>query len=294
MVMLQKEPPGRASVQELEMELSEERSLSTARNRLLDANIKELNDLYLVLKEKLQELRRRNEKIKRFEADLVQAGKLSALGEMAGSIAHEIKNPMISIQGFAERIEKTSEPEKVNRYARLIGREAQRLSKVIVSLLDFARRNEPKKERLNINDIVDETMLFMEHHLTRFKKVELVIEKAEQLPLVDVDKIQVQQTIVNIMINGAQAMPDGGRITVRTVTDGASVSILIADNGTGIRKDDMAKIFQPFFTTKDAGEGTGLGLPLCKKLIEANGGRIEVESAPGSGTTFTLNFPVPQ
>ncbi len=292
--MLQKEPPGRASVQELEMELSEERSLSTARNRLLDANIKELNDLYLVLKEKLQELRRRNEKIKRFEADLVQAGKLSALGEMAGSIAHEIKNPMISIQGFAERIEKTSEPEKVNRYARLIGREAQRLSKVIVSLLDFARRNEPKKERLNINDIVDETMLFMEHHLTRFKKVELVIEKAEQLPLVDVDKIQVQQTIVNIMINGAQAMPDGGRITVRTVTDGASVSILIADNGTGIRKDDMAKIFQPFFTTKDAGEGTGLGLPLCKKLIEANGGRIEVESAPGSGTTFTLNFPVPQ
>jgi signal transduction histidine kinase len=276
---------------ELEIELEETRSLSQTRNRLLLANIQELDGAYNVLKEKLKELKRRDERIKSFQEELTRANKLSALGELAGSIAHEIKNPLISIQGFAKRIEKTKEQGKIDNYAKLIDKEAGRLSNVLLKLLEFSRMDEPKKEYVDVNEIVDDTVLFMEHHLTRFKNMELVVEKGKNLPLIKVDKIHIQQTLVNIMMNAAQAMPGGGIIRITTEKYDSDVCIAITDNGTGIAEENINKIFEPFFTTKEKGEGTGLGLSLCKRLIEANGGRIEVESKVGEGSTFRILIP---
>lgn len=278
-------------ISELELALEEEKSLSQARNKLLEANIKELNEVYDALREKLNELRRRNEKIRIFEEKLVKANKLSALGELASSIAHEIKNPLISIQGFARRIETTEDKDKLKKYAKFIEQEADRLSQVLTKLLGFSRMDAPKMDFLDVNDIVDDTVLFMEHHLTRFKNVEIVVEKEPGLPTAQIDRIHVQQTVVNILINAAQAMPGGGKILIKTGQRDQYVFISISDTGVGIKDEDMAKIFEPFFTTKEQEQGTGLGLSLCKRLIEANGGKIEVESNIGKGTTFTILVP---
>ena len=277
---------------ELELALEEARSLSQARNKLLEANIRELNEVYDALREKLNELRRRNEKIRIFEEQLVKANKLSTLGELASSIAHEIKNPLISIQGFARRIGTTEDRDKLERYAKFIEEEADRLTQVLTKLLGFSRMDEPKKDLLNMNDIVDDTVLFMEHHLTRFKNVALSVEKKSDLPKVHVDRIHVQQTMVNLLMNAAQAMPEGGRIQIRTGMNDQYVFIAITDTGIGIKDEDLDRIFEPFFTTKEKEQGTGLGLSLCKRLIEANAGKIEVESKVGEGTTFTIMIPI--
>ena len=279
-------------VMELELALEEEKSLSQARNKLLETNIQELNEVYDSLREKLNELRRRNEKIRIFEEKLVKANKLSALGELASSIAHEIKNPLISIQGFARRIGATEDRDKLEKYAHFIEQEAQRLSLVLTKLLGFSRMDEPNKELLNLNDIVDDTLLFMEHYLTRFKNVKLVVETESGLPAVQVDKIHVQQTMVNIIMNAVQSMPEGGTIRIRTGRDDDHAFISIADSGVGIKEEDLARIFEPFFTTKEKEQGTGLGLSLCKRLIEANAGKIEVKSIVGEGTTFTIMIPI--
>jgi len=278
---------------ELEIELEETRSLSRTRDTLLMANIKELNDVYDVLREKLKELKRRDERIKSFEEELIRANKLSALGELAGSIAHEIKNPLIAIQGFAKRIEKTKEPNKIEEYAGVIDKEAGRLSNVLMKLLEFSRMDEPNKEYVDVNEIVDDTVLFMEHHLTRFKNVELVVKKKKDLPHIQVDKIHIQQALVNIIMNAAQAMPVGGIIEIKTQNANGRISISVKDEGAGIKDEDMGKIFEPFFTTKKKGEGTGLGLSLSKRLVEANGGEIDVESKMGEGSVFKILLPLP-
>jgi len=277
---------------ELELALEEEKSLSQARNKLLEANIKELNEVYDALREKLIELRRRNEKLRIFEERFVKANKLSAIGELASSIAHEIKNPLISIQGFARRIGATKDRDKVEKYAEFIEQEADRLSQVLTKLLGFSRMDEPKKDLLDMNEIVDDTVMFMEHHLTRFKNVEISVEKKPDLPMVYVDKIHVQQTVVNIIMNAAQAMPEGGRIRIKTGLNDQYVFIAISDTGVGIKEENLDRIFEPFFTTKEKEQGTGLGLSLCKRLIEANAGKIEVQSKIGQGTTFTIMIPI--
>jgi signal transduction histidine kinase len=278
-------------VREAETALEEERHLAAARNRLLESNIRELNEIYLVLKEKLRDLRKRDERIRAFEERLSESSKLASLGELAGSIAHEIKNPLISIQGFAERIEKTGDREKVTRYARLIGKEAGRLSRVLINLLDYSRMSEPTRELADLNEVIEDTLLFMEHHLTRFRNVSLRFTPGQALPRVRVDRVQVQQIIVNIIMNAAQAMPQGGAIGVTTEMKEGVVLLAVSDEGTGIAEENLRKIFDPYFTTKRKGEGTGLGLSLCKKLAEANGGTIEVESRVGRGTTMRVLIP---
>jgi signal transduction histidine kinase len=290
--MIEKKDLNENKLRELEITLEEERSLSKARSTLLEANIKELDDIYFVLNEKLKSLRAKDERINSFQAELVRANKLSSLGELAGSIAHEIKNPLISIQGFAKRIGKTKDPDKVENYAKLIDKEAGRLTNVLMKLLDFSRMDEPKKERIELGEVVDDTVLFMEHHLTRFKNVAISVEKDKKPAYVVIDKIHVQQVLVNLINNAAQAMSQGGAIRIKSGIKNGSAYIAISDEGEGIATEIIDRIFEPFFTTKPKGEGTGLGLSLSKKLIEANNGRIEVITQRGEGSTFTLLFPL--
>ncbi len=279
-------------IRELEIELEDAKNLSLARERLLIANIKELDESYNALREKVNDIKERDKKIRDFTEVLIRANRLSALGELAASIAHEIKNPLISIQGFAKRIGQGQEARKAGVYAKFIENEAKRLSTVLAKLLDFSRMAEPKRERLDVNRLVVDTALFLEHHLTRFKNIELRIEKDETLPPIYCDKVHIQQALVNLVMNGAQAMPEGGPLTMKTGRkDDAYAFIAVTDKGTGIRDEDMGKIFDSFFTTKEAGEGTGLGLSLVKRLIEASGGKIEVESRVNVGSTFTLLLP---
>ena len=279
-------------LKEREVTLEEERSLSRAKNILLAAHIKELDDVYNVLNEKLKTLQSKNERIKGFEAELVRANKLSSLGELAGSIAHEIKNPLISVQGFAKRIAKTKDLKKIEKYAQLIDKEAGRLANVLIKLLDFSRMDKPKTERVLVADIVDDTVLFMEHHLTRFKNVGVSVDRENIPAYIETDKIHIQQTLMNLINNAAQAMPEGGTIRIKSGIEGNYGYISISDEGTGISEENLDRIFDPFFTTKPKGEGTGLGLSLCKRLVEANKGKIEITTKTGQGSTFKLLFPL--
>ncbi|MCX8022017.1 MAG: ATP-binding protein [Syntrophorhabdaceae bacterium] len=289
--MKEEKDPLLKKIHELELELEDAKSLSMARNRLLEANISELNDVYGVLNEKLKEIRKKDERIRDFANELIRANKLSVMGELAGSIAHEIKNPLISIQGFAKRIVKTEDIEKIKKYARLIDSESGRLSNVLVKLLEFSRMDEPEKVPININEVVDDTVLFMEHYLTRFKNIEVILDKGENLPPILADKIHIQQALVNIMMNAAQAMPKGGAIKIKTGEEEGYVYVSVTDKGTGIKPEDMERLFDPFFTTKKKGEGTGLGLSLVKRLVDAHKGKIHVESKLGEGSTFKILIP---
>ncbi len=237
-------------------------------------------------------MRNRDERIKGFEAQLVRANKLSALGELAGSIAHEIKNPLISIQGFAKRISKADDIEKARRYSSFIDQEAGRLTNVLLKLLDFSRMDEPKMEETELGALVDDTLLFMEHHLTRFKNVRVDIVRSTLPVKVVIDKIHIQQALVNLISNAAQAMPHGGMIRITTGIEDTFGFIEVLDEGTGMDEDTIGKIFDPFFTTKPKGEGTGLGLSLSKRLLEANGGSITVKTKAGEGNTFRLLIPL--
>ena len=278
---------------ECEVQLGEARSLATVREKLLLANLKELNEVYESLRQKMDEIREQDIRIRSFDEVLTHASRLSSLGELAASIAHEIKNPLISIEGFAKRIERSRDLSKIGEYAAFIEKESDRLAKVLERLLDFSRMSAPDREYVDLNGIVDDTVLFTEHHLTRFKKVALSVEKGEHLPKAYADRIHLQQALLNLIMNAAQALPKGGPVIVRTGTEGSDhVWISVTDEGVGVEEEDIERIFEPFYTTKARGEGTGLGLSLTKKLIEANQGRIEVTSTKGQGSTFRLVLPV--
>lgn len=279
---------------ECEIQLEDAKGLASAREKLLLANLQELNDVYGALKEKIQEIRERDARIRSFDEVLTRANRLSSLGELAASIAHEIKNPLISIQGFARRIANSVDPEKIQEYAGYIEKESERLSTVLIRLLDFSRMSEPEREYFDMNGMVEDTILFTEHHLTRFKNIDLTVEKGERLPRVYADKIHLQQALLNIMMNAAQAMPEGGPLIIRTGTTPPDyIWVSVTDRGTGITPENLEKIFDPFFTTKEKAGGTGLGLSLTRKLVEANKGRVEVESVVGVGSTFRIVLPLP-
>jgi len=276
-----------------EIELEGARGLASAREQLLLTNVKELNEVYKALKEKMGEIRERDARIRSFDELMTRTNRLSSLGELAASIAHEIKNPLISIEGFARRIENADDVATIKKYASFIEQESERLSVVLMRLLDFSRMTEPDRDYHNLNEIVEDTILFTEHHLTRFRNINLTVRKDDGLPKVFADKVHLQQALINIVMNAAQAMPEGGPLLIETGRKGNDYAwIAVTDSGPGIEEADLPRIFEPFFTTKAKGEGTGLGLSLTKKLVEANMGRIEVESVKGKGSTFRLLFPI--
>jgi signal transduction histidine kinase len=281
-----------ARVHACQIDLEDAKGLASAREKLLLANIEELNSVYESLREKVKELRERDDRIRSFDEILTRANRLSSLGELAASIAHEIKNPLITIEGFARRIEGTDDTNKIQKYAGYIQKESERLSTVLMRLLDFSHMSEPNRDYVDINDIVDDTVLFTEHHFTRFRNVVLTVEKAAHLPKAFVDKVHIQQALINIMMNAAQAMPEGGPLLIQTGRYPDEFTwIAVSDKGSGIEEAHLAQIFEPFFTTKPKGEGTGLGLSLTKKLIEANMGKIEVETSRDKGSTFRILLP---
>lgn len=276
---------------ELEIALLEERELSEVRRRLLERYIGEVEELYRALRQKVEELKSKDLRIREAEEQLERANKLSLLGEIAGAIAHQIKNPLISIQGFAKRILENEDLQRIKSYANMIMRDAEKLSLTLTKLLEFSRMDEPKREPIDLNTVILDALDFLEHHLTRFKHIDLKLELRSDLPKVSADKIHIQQVLANLLVNAAQAMPHGGPITIETGQNENGVFFSVRDKGHGIPKEISDRIFEPFFTTKNKDEGTGLGLSICKRLVEANGGRIYFESEEGVGTTFYVYFP---
>jgi len=229
---------------------------------------------------------------KLFQAQLIRSEKLAALGRLAASLAHEINNPLQALRsGLGLLTGRTLEDEKRQRYLQVASREVERLISITERILGFYRPSAEQQALIDINHILDETLTLADKKL-QHGRVTVQRKLSAQLPLIAASADQVEQVFLNVILNALEAMPDGGELTVETgqSADKHEVWIAFTDTGVGITDEDLPHIFEPLYTTKSW--GTGLGLAISYGIIERHGGRIEVNSRTGDGSTFTIFLPV--
>lgn len=219
---------------------------------------------------------------------LLQAERLSSLAEIASGVVHEIRNPLGAIKGAVEILEdELAEDSPRREFAQIAKIEVERIDKLVQEFFHFARAKEPNKQPTDINEVVHSVKLLIEHQAAS-QKVIIEDELAENLPIAFVDGEQIKQVLLNLSINSLQAMPEGGRLILRTTHSDGKIIIEIKDTGGGIPEDIRTKIFDPFFTTKD--KGLGLGLSVVYKIINQHEGEVSVSNHDG-GTKFRLSVP---
>ena len=228
----------------------------------------------------------------RLEEKLNQSERLAHLGSMVATVSHEIKSPLGIVRSTAEILEKRiAKVAPGNEHlARIIVNETIRLNGIVMEFLDFARPQKVKKQKVNLNDIVNKALTFIEPKVTE-QQIRLEADLCLDPGLIDVDPDLLYRALLNILINGLQAMGAGGVLTVRTgkVDTGKGTEIVVSDDGIGISEEKMEQIFKPFFTDKS--KGTGLGLAIAKNIIENHDGQIMVQSKENEGTTFRIILP---
>jgi two-component system, NtrC family, sensor kinase len=231
---------------------------------------------------------------------VARAEKLAAVGRLAAGVVHEINNPLATIAACAESLEKRIEEgafnespdaEDLREYLGLIRDEAFRCKTITNGLLDFSRLRAGQRVPVDVTDVIKATARLVTHQ-QRGDNIQIVIEAAAGLPSVSGDVGQLQQAVVALATNAIDAMPEGGTLTLRAIRSDSRVLVQVRDTGIGIAPENMTKIFDPFFTTKDVGRGTGLGLAVCYGILSDHGGRLDVRSTLGVGTTFTITLPV--
>ncbi len=240
-------------------------------------------------------------KRKETEVELIRSEKLASLGQLAASVAHEINNPLAGIMVYITLLlkkyqEKKLQTEETEIQLLKMKKELERTSGIIRNLLDFSRRSDADMRPIEINRVVEAALLLVRHQIS-LENIALELKLAKDLPLVHAAFDQIQQVLINIILNATQAMPDGGKLTIATSiarnvkineTFKNTIKIDITDTGVGIPKENLSKLFTPFFTTKEKGKGVGLGLSVVHGIIERHKGKIEVVSELNKGTTFTI------
>lgn len=222
------------------------------------------------------------------EAEAMHAGKLSALGQMAAGVAHEIGNPLSSLATRLALIERRPEPDYVVESVGLLRRQIERIRRIVHGVSLFARNRRQEWSTWSLNDVARETLEFARLD-SRAKRIRLEARLAEPAPMVRGVKDQITQVLLNLVLNAAEATDDGGEVAVETGEKDGFVLLRVEDHGAGIQPDHLSRLFEPFFSTKT--KGTGLGLAICHSLINAHGGRIEVDSVLERGSTFTVYLP---
>jgi PAS domain S-box-containing protein len=222
------------------------------------------------------------------EEEQLRNQKLAILGRLSGSVGHELRNPLgvMSNAVYFLKMVLADADEKILEYLDIINKEIDTSLSIITDLLDFARTRAPQIQVVTARKLIDESLGRCEIP----EGVAVQVDLADNISPLKVDPLQMGQVIQNLIINGIQAMPTGGALTIRGGRDNEGmIELEVADTGEGISAENMEKLFQPLFTTK--AKGIGLGLVVCKNLVEANGGRIEVKSAQGQETIFTVRLP---
>lgn len=230
------------------------------------------------------------EKMKLLQEQFRHADRLATIGELTAGIAHEINEPLGNILGFAQLAIKNNLPQETKLDLEKIIKASLNAREIIKQLMYFSHQMPQRFENLDLNHIIKEAMYFLE---SRCPKENIIISYslAEKLPLIIADAIQLNQVVVNLVVNAIQAMPEGGKLTLSTFSNSKFVTLTIEDTGLGISEDIKQDIFKPFFTTKEIGSGTGLGLSVVHGIVAAHKGEIKVESEKGKGTKFEIKFP---
>ncbi len=230
------------------------------------------------------------------EAQLSQADKLSSIGLLAAGVAHEVNTPLAVISSYTQMLSKQlqGDPQKSGLLEK-ITRQTFRASEIVNNLLNFSRTSGSEVGDVDVNKVIADTLALLEHQF-KVAKVEVEIAPEPKLPAIQGNPGRLQQVFLNLFLNAKDAMPGGGKLRVATL-NGDSVSVCVSDTGSGIAPEHIQRIYDPFFTTKTSpregqNRGTGLGLAVTYGIIQEHAGKIRVESSPGAGTTFTLDFPL--
>lgn len=251
---------------------------SRRRSRQLEATTGELERVYRELQDSFEQIKR--------------ADRLSAIGQLAASLAHEIRNPLASIEGAANLIESPQTSDEVRSGSlNVIRKESRRLNRLLTHLLDFARPPRPEFQPVDVGRVIDSVIALVDH-TARHQGIEVKKTISLLVPPVESDPEQIKQVLLNLTINAIQAMPQGGRIEISARAERSGVRLAVRDEGPGVSPEDLDRIFDPFYTTKDA--GTGLGLSVAHQIVTQHRGTIKAERNAGGGMTFSLMLPVGQ
>jgi signal transduction histidine kinase len=236
--------------------------------------------------------RKRAEKEKKeLQDQLMHADRLATIGELSAGVAHEINEPLGNILGFAQLASKDIKiTEQTSKDLEKIIKATLHAREVVKKLLIFSRQLPAQKRKVNLNTVVTECIYFLGVHCQK-EGIELKSILSSRIPDMILDSSQIQQVIVNLVVNAIHATPKGGVITVKTEKHENQISIIVQDTGIGMSKEVMEQIFMPFFTTKEIGQGTGLGLAVVHGIVANHRGTIDVRSNIGQGTRFEVKLP---
>jgi two-component system, NtrC family, sensor kinase len=278
-------------------------SLASSSNRMMVALKKSRSELEEWVHTLGQKVRERTEELRLAEAEVARSEKLASIGQLAAGIAHELNNPLTGVLTFTHLLRrKMPEGSQDAEDLDLVIRETKRCASIIRRLLDFARDKPPEKAAVDLNRLIEETVRFVERSAA-LQDIDIGTELDPQLPPLQVDADLIKQLLMNLLVNAQQAIEDDGHIQVTSrllpsrpnggdTAAGPVVEIAVSDTGCGIPEDNLERIFEPFFTSKEVGKGTGLGLSVSYGIVKSHGGQIEVESAVGHGSTFRVFLPV--
>ncbi len=264
--------------------------LVAVRRNQLEAEQKEREKLTAAYKE----LTDYDKRLKESQAMLIEAEKLASMGQLAASIAHEVNNPLSGVLIYVQLMRKKLAKREIDErllldYLAKVEFEITRSTKLIRNLLDFSSQSAPNLEEVDVHEVLDRALELAVHADPAQARVE---KNLGVLPKIIADPAQLQEVLINVIVNGFQAMSQGGTLTIGTSLEKEEVRIAVRDTGCGIPPENMDKLFTPFFSTKKAVKGVGLGLPVSYGIIQCLNGRIEVESVVGEGSTFTICIPI--
>ncbi len=277
-----------------------------AGSRVIQCNVRDITERKLAEEElrrtnqslegALAELQTKSHELSSMTQQLWQASKLATMGELAASVAHELNNPLATLALHAEfLLERLPSDDPKRRAVKVIEQEIERMATLVSNLLLFSRRTQPQISTINMAEELQDSLEFIRYHL-RTHNITLATDFASDLPGVQADRQQLRQVFLNLLTNASDAMPEGGSLTIRArhgvvENGGPTLMVEFSDTGIGIKPEDLPKLWESFFTTKPEGEGTGLGLPICRRTIEEHRGTIDIESLPGKGTTVRIILP---
>ncbi len=256
---------------------------------------KEIQEGIRNLEQKVEE---RTQELKATQSQLLHSEKLAAVGALAATVAHEINNPLTGVYTYIRLMERKLDlgqhgPEDLSRYKGFLDtmrREVERTTAIVQNLLDFTRPKDPLRKPMSLVKVLEESLALVSNKLSLSNIA--VVKVLNPLPDIQADPAHMKQVLLNLLINACEAMEEGGTLTIRSDhhPDANTVTMSFHDTGNGIEEKDLARIFDPFFSTKK--KGTGLGLSVVNGIVTRHGGKVEIDSAPGKGTDFRVTLPV--